>query len=84
MWIEMFLCSFYWLLRLTISNDPSSTNIRNKFRIQITMLIKIDLDRDMGNEYAKNVVESKIVDIEVCLVFRWCMERLFQIEGGIG
>jgi len=53
MWIGMFLCSFYWSLQITISNDPSSTNIRNKFCMQITMLTKIDLDRDMGNEYAK-------------------------------
>jgi len=48
------------LLWITVSNNPSFTNLRSELCMQIAMLTNIDLDRNKGDEYAKMWLNQRL------------------------
>jgi len=60
------------LLWITVSNNPSFTNLRSELCMQIAMLTNIDLDRNKGDEYAKMWLNQRL-QTQVCLIYFWMM-----------
>jgi len=60
------------LLWITVSNNPSFTNLRSELCMQIAMLTNIDLDINMGDEYAKIWLNQRL-QTQVCLIYFWMM-----------